>query len=213
MMSKFLQSLSLTLILTSCFGQSYQKNEGFNLDFERIRNGVPLGWSTFGNSTYSTRLDSMNVHSGRYAVSIEFNGNAHDFCAWEYFIPMRYKGKKITLTGYIKTDNVTNGWAGLWLRVESFRYIWADMRKKNIQGTTGWTKYEISVKLDPDEENQMIMLGGMLVGKGKMWLDNMELFIDGQVVEDLTPIKEKVFPANIYRSTRNSFRNFRCTPC
>lgn len=195
-MNRLLLIFLLTLVVANIYGQNNAAKK-FNLNFEEVENGLPIGWSTYGDSKYTTSLDSSVVQNGKYAVSIEFNGNAHDYCAWEYSIPNQYKGKKITLSGYIKTENVTDGFAGLWLRVEPFYYTWTDMRKKAVKGTTDWTKYEISVELDPEESNMLIVFGAMMVGKGKMWLDNIQISIDGQALDDLSPVKKKVFPADM----------------
>ena len=43
------------------------------------------------------------------------NGN---FGIMAYKIPTNYKGKKITLEGYMKIENVVDGFAGLLLRID-----------------------------------------------------------------------------------------------
>jgi hypothetical protein len=83
-----------------------------NLDFEDIKNGLP-GNRSIGHqqSGYSVALDSVNVKSGKYAIAIEFTENTIDYHAFTFRLPHNYDGKKITLSGYIKTEilfNVTN---------------------------------------------------------------------------------------------------------
>ncbi|MBK9737853.1 MAG: hypothetical protein IPO92_24125 [Saprospiraceae bacterium] len=63
-------------------------------------------------------LTPTNIKSGKYSASIEFKEGNPDFKAWAFAIPDSHAGNKITLTGYIKTENVTDGYAGLWMRID-----------------------------------------------------------------------------------------------
>lgn len=63
--------------------------------------------------TNTLSLDSTHAKSEKYCAVIELNkGTKSDYKAWEFKIPNNYAGKKITLSGYIKTENVTDGFAG-----------------------------------------------------------------------------------------------------
>lgn len=103
--------LFITLTTSCQTGTSPKKD---NLDFEIVKNGLPVHWENFGNPDYVTALDSTVVEKGRYSASIEYSGDHPDFKAWAYPIPAIYEGKKITLSGYLKTENVIGG-AGLWM--------------------------------------------------------------------------------------------------
>ena len=159
--------------------------EGLNLGFEAIENGQPLGWSSFGSDAYTTSIDTLDAYSEKYAVAIEYHGDAPDFKAWSNSTPANYDGKKIKLTGYLKTENVGDGWAGLWLRIDP-GVGFDNMEGRGIKGTTGWTKYEVELDLKP-EAAQKIVFGGLLVGKGKMWIDQLELTIDGLPLDEAKP--------------------------
>ena len=45
------------------------------------------------------------------------------------------------------------------------------------------------------ENTQQIVIGGLLVGKGKMWLDNFNVTVDGKEIKDLKPFVRKILPA------------------
>jgi len=168
-------------ITTYC--QKEENNSALNLNFEITENGLPTNWYVFGNSNYTISLDSINVKNGKYSTLIEFNKREIGFKALGFIIPENYPGKKITLTGYIKTKNVKNGYAGLWMRIDpSISYN--DMREKGIKGTTDWTKYEITLDMD-FEETEQIIIGGILFGQGKVWLDDFKVTIDGKDIKDL----------------------------
>jgi C-terminal processing protease CtpA/Prc len=185
-------SLILFIAITT-YCQNKETISKLNLDFETLKNGKLLGWNGFEHSDYILSLDSTNVKSGKYAVSIEFREGKPAFKAWSFQIPNNYAGKKITLTGYIKTENVTDGYAGLWMRIDP-SLGFDNMSNKGVKGTTDWTKYEITLKMNP-QKTERIIIGGLLAGKGKVWFDNFKVTVDGADIEDLTPFIRKVFPA------------------
>lgn len=178
-------------ITTHC--QTKEPLSKLNFDFEITKNGNPNGWNNFGSSNYILALDSTNTKSGKYSATIEYKQGNTDFKAWAFTIPHNYSGRKITLTGYIKTENVTGGYAGLWMRIDP-NIAFDNMNRNGVKGTTDWTKYEITLDMNPGKTKQ-IVIGGLLVGKGKMWLDNLNISIDGKDIKDLKPFERKLFPA------------------
>ena len=161
----------------------------FNLNFENIENEIPYGWTNnkyYSNDGYIYSLDSLDVISEKYSVSLEYNSGEAEFSTWSFTIPNSYSGKRITLSGYIKTENVQDGYAGLWMRIDP-NVALDNMSAKGVTGTTGWTKYSITLALRPDATKQ-IVIGGILKGKGKAWFDNFSITIDGKDINELEPI-------------------------
>jgi hypothetical protein len=106
------------------------------------------------------------------------------------FIPDEYLGKRVKLTGYIKSDGVKD-WAGMWFRIdgESYKLLGFDnMQDRPIKGTTAWKKYEIV--LDVPKESKGISFGVLLAGPGTVWLDNLNFQI---VAKDIP--QTKILPA------------------
>lgn len=174
--------------------QTNKPDSKFNFDFETNEEGVPTGWDNFGNSNYIISLDSTYMKSGKYAASIEFKEGSPGFKAWGFTIPDNYDGKKITLSGYIKTENVTDGYAGLWMRIDP-KIAFDNMSNRGITGTTDWTKYEVTLDMNPEKTKQ-IVIGGLLVGKGKIWIDDLKVTIDGKNITRLKPFERKLLPAD-----------------
>lgn len=186
--------LFLTIFTTGC----HQKN-ALNLNFEDIKDKLPINWFILHHQIgFSVTLDSSNVKSGKYAIAMEFTGDIVDYRAFTYKLPHHYDGKKITLSGYIKTENVTDGFAGLWLMVDpdtDWRpYEISFMEQNGITGTNDWRKYEITLDMFPSENNE-IEIGGLLSGKGKMWMDDLKVTIDGKDIEKAKLYHPKSFPA------------------
>jgi len=166
----------------------------FNLDFETVESDSLVGWEIYGGSNYSIILDSTEQISGKYSALIKFNEGNPNYKTLSFTLLDNYAGKKITLSGYIKTENVTDGYAGLWMRIDP-SIAFDNMYKNGVKGTTDWTKYEITLKMSP-EKTQQIVIGGLLVGKGKMWLDNFTVSIDGKDINNLTPLVRELLPAD-----------------
>ena len=192
-MKKSILTFLILLIAITTYCQTKETFSKLNFDFEITEKGDPIGWNNFGSSNYILALDSTNIKTGKYSASIAFKEGNPDFKAWAFTIPNNYAGKKITLTGYIKTENVTGGYAGLWMRIDP-SIAFDNMNKNGVKGTTDWTKYEITLEMNPEKTTQ-IVVGGLLVGKGKMWLDNLKVTIHGKDIKDLKPIERKLFPA------------------
>jgi C-terminal processing protease CtpA/Prc len=191
---KFLISIFLSVITLSACRHTTNDGSGFNLDFEDVENGMPRNWSALSTqSDYTVSSDSVTVKSGKYSMVIEFTGNAANLQGIQFVLPDNYNGEKITLSGYIKTENVSEGFAGLWMRLDPkmpFDY----KLQHEITGTTDWKKYEITLDIYPEETRQ-ILVGGLLYGKGKVWLDDFKVEIDGKDIGRAKPYTPKPFPA------------------
>lgn len=166
-----------------------------NLNFEQNEKGYPLRWESFGSSDYRVYMDSVTVKQGKYSLAIENTTDKSDYKALGINLPHNYTGKSIRLSGYIKTENVTDGYAGLWMRIDP-QQAFDNMSNKGIKGTTDWKQYEISLPLTPGETKN-IAIGGLLAGKGKMWLDDLQVSIDGKDLDskDLEIYQRKILPA------------------
>ncbi|MCX8525730.1 S41 family peptidase [Chryseobacterium formosus] len=183
-MKKYFLLTSLFLALHS-FAQ--QKIE--NLNFESFDKELPTHWTTFGESSATITADSQIKQEGK--TSVLFNATENSgFKALMYKLPENYAGKKITLSGYIKTENVSDGFAGLWLRIDP-DVAFDNMKKTGLKGTNDWKKYEVTLNMSP-ENTDKIVLGALLVGKGKMWVDNLTVSIDGKEIKNAKVFQKKL---------------------
>lgn len=157
-----------------------------NVDFEILNNDKSKGWSSFGDENYKISFDKENTQNGKVSGLIESVNSSSGFKALSYKIPADFGGKKIKLSGYLKTENVSGGFAGLWLRIDP-KIGFNNMQSRKIQGTNEWKKYEI--ELDYSSRAKTIVFGGLLVGSGKVWVDNFEITIDGKPLDE-APEKE-----------------------
>jgi C-terminal processing protease CtpA/Prc len=70
------------------------------------------------------------------------------------------------------------------------------MAERNLKGTNDWQKFEITLNMEPDNTEQ-IVFGGLLIGKGKVWIDDLEIVIDNSKVQDLKPYERNKYPADL----------------
>ncbi|WEK17759.1 MAG: S41 family peptidase [Candidatus Pedobacter colombiensis] len=172
----------------------------YNIDAEELNpvTKMPKGWSFSFNDkqklAYAVKIDSAVKQSGKYSISILKSGNQSEFGVIDYVIDKTFIGKSIELKGYIKTEQVDSGYAGLWMRIDGKDGVVAfdNMAKemKNLKGTKDWKAYSITLPYDSEAAKE-IHIGGLLVGKGKAWFDSFQLFIDGKAISEV-PIKQMV---------------------
>jgi hypothetical protein len=172
-------SILLTGLTVSC--QKSTDRKGDNLDFEKVEKGLPANWTTFGSAEYVFSVDSEVMKSGKYAATLAYDGNNDkEYKALSYSIPATYEGQRVKLTGYVKTQNVT-GSAGLWMRIDPGALSFDNMQNRAIKGTTDWKRYEITLDLHASAAKE-IVVGALLVGKGKIWVDDLQVTIDGKTL-------------------------------
>ena len=192
-MKKAILTVFILLLTASGCCQTKGVESKINFGFEEVAGGKPTGWNYYGSPDYRIYLDSITVKSGKYSAVIESGGETSNFKAWGFTLPANYEGKQITLSGYIKTENVTAGYAGLWMRIDP-EIAFDNMAQRGITGTTDWQKYEITLPMNPSKTDQ-IVVGGILIGKGKMWLDDFSITIDGKDIKDIPTYERVQFPA------------------
>jgi erythromycin esterase len=88
------------------------------------------------------------------------------------------RGKHLRLTGSIRTQDISRGWAGLWVRVDSRDRVLAldNMGDRGVRGTTLWSSIEAEV--DVPAEATGIALGALLTGDGSAWVSDLMVVIE-----------------------------------
>ncbi|MDI9309007.1 MAG: helix-turn-helix transcriptional regulator [Limnohabitans sp.] len=160
------------------------------------------GWFKTGSKSksYETGLNSSKSKTGKkcaYIKSIEDNiqgfGTLMQHCDAKLYL-----GKRVKMTGYIKTENVVN-WSGMWLRVDSKfggKYLSFDnMHDRPLKGDTDWTKCEII--LNVPKESSTLNYGVLLNGTGEVYFDRISIEILGDMTDDTTEKKLPEKPTNV----------------
>ncbi|PTT72286.1 MULTISPECIES: S41 family peptidase [unclassified Chryseobacterium] len=168
---------------------SFAQQKIENLDFETAENNSPALWKLMGNNSAKVFSDFNEKQQGKTSAVIESEGT-EGFRAIMYTLPNNYAGRKITLSGYLKTENVTDGFAGLWMRIDP-EVAFNNMQNVGLKGTNDWKKYEVTLNMSP-ENTQQIVIGALLSGKGKIWVDDLKVSIDGKDIENAKIFEKKL---------------------
>lgn len=193
------------LIFLSGLNESPDNNSGFESVDQTI--SLPNGWWFQAPNYDNIKLDSGIRYEGKYSLLIEnsidyntpqevgnyFSLNTNDTLS-------REEGT-IELRGYMKTDEVQNGYAGIWLKVDDVDGLLKLVDKKS-DGTQDWAEYRIL--LPYSKKIRKIAYGGILAGVGKVWFDNFQLYKDGKPLSGLRRIPQK--KAQVDTSYRNGSR-------
>ena len=188
---KYVFLIVFSLWYLMLFGQDTIK---FNLDFEKKTTDKPLPDDWFQWGKYDLSI-STEGHSGKCAGKITAVESDLDFGSIAYRIPAKYVGSTIKLEGFMKIKDVTDGFAGLLMRIDGSGASLAfdNMKSRQIQGTKDWTKYVLELPFPKDAEQ--IYVAGILVGKGEAWFDDFVVTIDGKDIQTLTEVEKELVPA------------------
>lgn len=165
---------------TPAGGQAPNANLGFEVHDSGNR---PAGWYA-GGEGYEVSLDSIVPMAGRYSLRSRFlgtgaySGKGFGVASTSYPIALAH-GRALRLTGYVRTEGVTNGYAGLWMRVDGGGGVLAfdNMAGRGPSGTTPWTRYQIELPVDSGASK--IILGMLHPGDGTAWYDSLTLEVVG----------------------------------
>ncbi len=183
---KSVVALVLTLVPTLAAPVAAQEERTGAFTFESAGPaGTLAGWHR--NAGEAVFLDSTVVHGGRYAGRLERKpGGPGSAVILSMSLPVTFQGSTVELSGWLKTEGV-NGFAGLWLREDgrSGPVQFDNMQGRQLAGTTEWTRYRIQLPLDA--RSRTLWLGVLLAGDGTVWVDDMDLRVDGVLPEDAPP--------------------------
>ena len=176
----------VAIAATSVFAQQ-PTSDPLNFGFERtglITPTSPAKWYV-GGQGYSVTLDSTEAQSGTHSLRIQASGAPPErsFGVASMSIPGPLAaGANVTLRGYIRTERITQGYAGLWVRIDSgtTMLVIDNMGSRGVTGTTPWTPYEVTLHADRAATN--VVFGALHPGDGIAWFDSFSLTIDGKPV-------------------------------
>lgn len=160
-------------------GEPYQEKTKFDFEFE---SSTPVGFYTAGAS-HQVKLDKKIAHSGNQSLLMRYAPpppNADSGAVATAAFPAdSAAGKRVRLSGYIKTSQVTQGFAGLWLRIDGPSGVLAfdNMAERGVTGTTDWQRFEI--ELPVAAEAKRVVFGALFPANGTGWFDSLKLEVDG----------------------------------
>lgn len=157
-----------------------QSAQPVNMDFMQ---GLQ-GWNRVeegDNSTpsaYRIGLDRKQAQHGvppAYLTSDGSQPNGYGTLV-QYIDPAAYQGKRVRLSGLIKTQAV-NKYAGLWVGMNGTGWAVWDAQHSVNKAPTDWTN--VALVMDVPKDCTQLGLGVMVRGVGKLWVKHLALEVVG----------------------------------
>ncbi|MEM9304884.1 MAG: S41 family peptidase [Pseudomonadota bacterium] len=153
------------------------------LGFEAEGSGTTLtGWG--GGPAETLFRDKTIRHTGAASARIERTGEREDsYSSLTRALPATIVGSDVELRGFLRTEGV-EGAAGLWVRIDghngtlAFNSMLVEARA--LEGDHDWGLHAISVPLADGARE--LFFGALLSGQGKVWVDDLALFVDGKPI-------------------------------
>lgn len=88
------------------------------------------------------------------------------------------RGRHLRLEGWIKSEAITRGWAGLWARVDGPTGVlgFDNMEDRGLHGSTPWSRVEVEMDVPPEASG--IFLGALLTGDGTAWVGELAVVLE-----------------------------------
>jgi hypothetical protein len=146
---------------------------------------IPTGWQavTDGSGEYSVAADVARRDGGQGYAGAMIKANVESPRGSAMLAQSvradAYRGKRVRLTGYLKTIGVNEGTAVLFMRVDGDGVVQTSdfMQNRPLMLTTDWAKQEIV--LDIPRSAVGFTYGFMLGGSGQAWLDDVQIEVVG----------------------------------
>lgn len=166
-----------------------------------VTNKAPAGWAKNGakSESYTVGVDSLQTWGGMPSAYVEslsptveggFGGMMQTTSA------ENFEGKRVRLSGWIKTEDANEGGGRLWLRIDGQErgqtLGFDNMNNRAVKGTTDWQ--EASVVLDVPKGASALAYGFFVSGGGKMWVNGQKIEEVGTEVPSTNMVTKPVLP-------------------
>ena len=154
----------------------------FHLTSEKNGTSVPsfkevkdlVAWQHLGDG-----LDTERRNSVYFSIRTNIDMPKGSFCPVTLTLPAKeHLGRKFRFSADVRTEGlVEDSSARLWFRVDRADRsmgFFDNMQDRPIAGVT-WKKYEINGTIE-DNAAQLVF-GALLIGRGRAWIDHVQLFI------------------------------------
>lgn len=203
----FLSVAFLALSATALAPCAYTQELPLSLGFEQPTGYQGIaGWQVRGRG-FQMRLDSVAPFAGTLSMRSQWvdtaqwsPGKSGAGVAMRSIPVALARGRALHLSGYIRTEGITAGEAGLWMRVDAAGRpgIAGDfMTRRGARSTMPWTRYDIELPVDSGARD--VMLGVLHQGNGTAWFDSLTVEVVGPAMPRRFP---DAAPATLKPETR-----------
>ncbi len=170
---------------------------------------APQGWHANGTNTkaYLAGVDTQTTWGGMPSAYVQSTtAGEKDFGGMMQTIAAdNYAGKRVRLSGWVKTEDANDGGGHLWLRVDGQErgqvLQFDNMGNRAVKGTADWQ--EASVVLDVPANAAALAYGFFVQGGGKMWVNGQKIEEVGQDVASTNMVRPNGQPTNLPKTPTN----------
>lgn len=131
---------------------------------------IAPNWTALPSVAYQAGIDHKVVHTGHASLFLKSDsGDARGYSARQRIRADLFRGKRIRLSGWVKSDKAPQGGA-LWLRIdmENGDYVLDSMLE--LSGRD-WARVQLVAEVPPDAAG--ISFGLRMLGAGQIWCDDL----------------------------------------
>ena len=154
-------------------GQGRIQFTGFDMQYSGVASQIVRDFVTKNDPGYMSEL--FRIYNEPAALTVTGFGLVNGS-----FPISAAAGKHLKYTGYIKTKDVSIGYAGLWWRVDGpngTTLAFDNMSDRGATGTSDWQLYTIELDIPANVTN--INFGALHPGNGQAWFDTLAVELDG----------------------------------
>ena len=148
-----------------------------NLGFEAWGEGRATGWTRGEGGRLTSECE--DVSEGRCAAKLVREAHARGVAMTlsQQLPAYEARGRFVTLSGWVRTEEWSAASAGLWIRVEGAgrELAYSSNLVSGRFGATTWQRLEVDVHVGPLAER--VVIGAMLEGRGVAWFDDLALSV------------------------------------
>lgn len=190
------------IVILVCVEQLQAQNL-FNGSFELAypNTQIPKYWTLNHGESVKYGLDTTIFYSGKISLSMESNFSKDELTQQAIMYPngaggmaylnishlldLPFEKNTITISAYIKTENITAGTTGLlgWANIRNNLNPIVLPMTAEMSGTTDWKKITHTFRIPQNAFDVFVYC--RLLGKGKVWFDNIEIEINGKKIQDI----------------------------
>lgn len=194
----------------------------FNGSFEETypNTQIPKFWTLNHGESVVYTLDSTTFYSGKKSLKMESNFSDKQLKEQAVMFPNGAGGlayfnithlltqpfakNKITISAFAKAENITEGTAGIlgWANIRNNLNPIVIPMTTEISGSTDWKK--ITHTFQVPENAFDVFIHFRLLGKGKVWFDNLEISVNGKAIADKA-IKSILTQKQLFNLRKNTF--------
>jgi erythromycin esterase-like protein len=130
---------------------------------------------------FAAKYDSNFVPALTEASRVATRSPSGTFGGATASFPVKDASGKLRISGYVRTEGVTEGLAAIWARAdgESGMLAFDSLQNRGlVKGTTDWKRYTIEIPVASGATK--IVWGVLLSGRGTAWFDALEIELDGK---------------------------------